>query len=66
MGGYENIKSLLMDPNSHSELSLSKKLVAGATAGALGAGIANPSDLVNSQQLDILTHQKDQSPHAGL
>lgn len=45
MGGYENIKTLFMDGNTR-ELPLTKKIIAGALSGALGAGIANPTDLV--------------------
>lgn len=47
MGGYENIKSLLVNSSAERDnLPLSKKIIAGAVSGALGAGIANPTDLV--------------------
>lgn len=47
LGLYETIKVLLGEnPNHPGELSYWKKLVAGSTAGGIGAFIANPTDVV--------------------
>ena len=46
MGGYENIKTRLLNWSGQSELNLTLKVIAGALSGALGAAVANPTDLV--------------------
>ena len=53
LGAYEPIRNFLSSPGE-TEVSFTKKLLAGATSGAIGSGLANPIDLVKVQQQAII------------
>jgi solute carrier family 25 protein 14/30 len=59
LGGYEPIRNMLAsspggDPSHTKDIPLWKKLSAGAIAGAIGSGLANPIDLVKVQQQAVI------------
>ncbi|KYQ89105.1 mitochondrial substrate carrier family protein [Tieghemostelium lacteum] len=46
MGGYDLLKSYMISDQDNGRVSLSSKILSGAISGAVGASIANPSDLI--------------------
>lgn len=55
LGAYEPIRNFLCSSGEdQSRIPLWKKLIAGAAAGAVGSGLANPVDLVKVQQQAVV------------
>eukprot|EP01121_Diplochlamys_sp_Union-15-3_P013895 TRINITY_DN4379_c0_g1_i1.p1 TRINITY_DN4379_c0_g1~~TRINITY_DN4379_c0_g1_i1.p1 ORF type:complete len:294 (-),score=40.52 TRINITY_DN4379_c0_g1_i1:22-903(-) len=57
MGLYEPVKDLL-HPHSDKPISLGKKILAGAVAGAVGSAIANPTDLIKVRMQAEIGHSE--------